>query len=236
MMENYKEFETHNNDEIEIDLTELIKLMFQKIWIIILCFVVFGAIAFAGTKFLMTPKYSSSSMIYVLTQTEEETSLSDIQMGEKLTVDFITLAKSRPVIETVNKKLGLGYTYEKLEEMVEVTNPEDTRILKFTVEHEDPEVARDIANAMSEAAIDRVASVMNVDEPNIVEEAVAAKKPSSPSVLKNTVIGAMLGAILAVGIILLRFLMNDTIQTEEDVRKYLDLHTLAAIPLDKKKK
>ena len=236
MMENYKEFETHNNDEIEIDLTELIKLLFQKMWIIILCFIIFGAAAFAGTKLLMKPMYSSSSMIYVLTQTEEQTSLSDVQMGEKLTVDFITLAKSRPVIETVNKKLKLDYTYEKLEGMVEVTNPEDTRILKFTATHEDPKVAKDIANTMAKAAIDRVASVMNVDEPNIVEEAVAAKKPSSPSTVKNTVIGAMLGAILAVGIILLRFLMNDTIQTEEDVRKYLDLHTLAAIPLDKKKK
>lgn len=234
-MENYKEYETRNNDEIEIDLSELIKLMLQKLWIIILCFIIGGALAFGATKILITPQYSSSSMIYILTQTEEQSLLSDVQVGEKLTVDFITLAKSRPVIEAVNEELGLGYSYEKLEKMVNVENPEDTRILKFTATHEDPEVARDIANAMAEAAIERVASVMNTDEPNIVEEAVAAKKPSSPSVMKNTAIGAMLGAILAMALILIRFLMNDTIQTEEDVRKYLDLHTLAAIPLEKRR-
>lgn len=232
-MGNTKEFEIQNNDEIEIDLTELIQLMLQKLWIIILCFVVGAVLAFGGTKLLMTPKYSSSSMIYILTKTTSVTSLADIQIGEKLTEDFKTLAKSRPVIEEVVDNLDLDYTYEQAVELITITNPEDTRILKITVTHEDPVVAKDFANEMAEVTAERVSYVMDTDEPNIVENAVVAKEPSSPSTLKNTVVGAMLGAILAMGVILVRFMMKDTIETEEDVRKYLDLHTLAAIPLVK---
>ena len=235
-MEKYKESETRNTDEIEIDLTEIIQLMIQKLWIIMLCFMIGASLAFGCTKLLMTPMYSSSSMIYILTKTTSVTSLADIQVGEKLTVDFETLAKSRPVVEEVIKKVGLEASYEDAVKMITTSNPEDTRILKITVTHEDPRMAKDMANAMAEVTSERVAKVMDTDKPNIVEEAVAAKNPSSPSTLKNTAIGAMLGVMAAVGLILIRFLMNDTIQTEEDVRKYLDLHTLAAVPLEKRKK
>lgn len=235
-MENIKEIDILNNDEIDIDLTELIQLMLQKLWIIILCFVVAGTMAFAGTKMFITPKYSSSSMIYILTKTTSVTSLADIQIGEKLTVDFEYLALSRPVIEEVIDNLNMDNTYNEVVNMINISNPEDTRILKITVEHEDPVMAKKIANEMAEVTADRVSYVMDTDKPNVVENAVVAKDPSSPNALKNTVIGALFGAMVAVGVILLCYLMNDTIETEEDVRKYLDLHTLAAIPLAKEKK
>ena len=49
--------------------------------------------------------------------------------------------------------------------------------------------------------------------------------------------GAVLGLVfgtLAMGLVILRFLMDDTIKTEEDVVKYLNLNTLAALPVDRK--
>ena len=183
---------------------------------------------------LLTPKYSASSQIYILTKTTSVTSLADIQMGAQLTVDFEVLAKSRPVVEEVIDELNLDYTYEELVGMITTLNPSDTRILKMTVENEDPNLAKEIANAMAEVTAERVAYIMTTDKPKIVEEAVTPEKPSSPSTVKNTALGGILGAVLAMGIIVIIYLMNDTIQTEEDVRKYLDLNTLAALPLEKR--
>ena len=80
----------------------------------------------------------------------------------------------------------------------------------------------------------RVAYIMTTDKPKVVEEAVTPKSPSSPSVAKNTALGGLLGMVIAMGIITIVYLMNDTIQTEEDVRKYLDLHTLAVVPMEKR--
>ena len=222
------------DDEMEIDLLELFQVLLQKAWVIILCMVIGAGLAFGGTKMLLTPKYSASSQIYILTKTTSVTSLADIQMGAQLTVDFEVLAKSRPVVEEVIDELNLDYTYEELVEMITTQNPSDTRILKMTVENEDPNLAKEIANAMAEVTAERVSYIMTTDKPKIVEEAVTPEKPSSPSTVKNTALGGILGAVLAMGIIVIIYLMNDTIQTEEDVRKYLDLNTLAALPLEKR--
>lgn len=230
-MNELKQLEAQRDDEIEIDLGEIFHLLLNKIWVIILCFIVGGVIGFAGTKILVTPQYSASSMIYILTKT----SLADIQMGSQLTSDFGILAKSRPVIEEVNKNLKLDYSYEQLASMVQATNQSDTRILRFTVTDTDPGEAKKIANEVANVTAERVAYVMSSDKPKIVEEAVVPKSPSSPNTKKNASVVALVFAFAAAAIIVLRYLLNDTIQNEDDVKKYLGLHMLAAIPIEKRK-
>ena len=234
-MEDLKQLEIEKNDGFEIDMLEFVRIIFDKLWIIILCFTIFGISAFAGSKLLMTPKYTASSMIYILTKTTSVTSLADIQMGEQLTVDFETLAKSRPVVESVIRKENLDYTYEEVLKMIQTENPDDTRILKFNITHEEPAIAQKIANSLAEVTAERVAYIMDTDKPKMVEEAILPEKASSPNVMINTILGCILGTILSVGVILALYLMNDTIQTEDDVRKYLRLNTLATLPKEKRR-
>lgn len=219
-MNELKRLEAQRDDEIEIDLGEIFHLLLNKLWVIILCFIVGGVIGFAGTKILVTPQYSASSMIYICSQ---------------LTSDFGILAKSRPVIEEVNKNLKLDYSYEQLASMVQATNQSDTRILRFTVTDTDPIEAKKIANELANVAAERVAYVMSSDKPKIVEEAAVPKSPSSPNTKKNASVVALVFAFAAAAIIVLRYLLNDTIQNEDDVKKYLGLHMLAAIPTEKRK-
>lgn len=220
------------DDEIEIDLLEIFHALWRKAWLIILCLIGGAVIAGAATKFLMVPQYTSSSMIYILTKTTSVTSLADIQMGTQLTVDFETLATSRPVVTAVIDELNLDATYEELVGTITINNPADTRILKISVENPDPELAKDIANAMADATADRVAEVMSTDKPSIVEDAVVSKRPSSPSLKKNIAIGGLLAAFLAAAVIIVMLLLDDTLKTEEDIKKYLELNTLAMIPLE----
>ena len=221
-MEELKQLGTQREDEVEIDLGEIFHLMLSKLWLLILCFIVGATLAFGGTKFLVTPKYSASSMIYILTKTTSVTSLADIQMGSQLTADFEILATSRPVVEEVIEKLDLNYSYEQLVSMIATDNQTDTRILRFTVTDE---------NAKAE----RVAYVMASDKPKVVEEAVVPQNPSSPNTKKNTLLGGLGLAFVAAAIILIKYLMDDTIMTEEDVKKYLGIHMLAAIPEEKRR-
>ena len=175
-MNELKRLEAQRDDEIEIDLGEIFHLLLNKLWVIILCFIVGGVIGFAGTKILVTPQYSASSMIYILPKTRSVTSLADIKMGSQLTSDFGILAKSRPVIEEVNKNLKLDYSYEQLASMVQATNQSDTRILRFTVTDTDPIEAKKIANELANVAAERVAYVMSSDKPN------AAARPADAGI------------------------------------------------------
>ena len=146
-------------DEVEIDLLELFQVLLGKIGIIIVSLIIGAGLLFSGTKFLITPQYSSTSMIYILTKTTSVTSLADIQMGSQLTKDFAILATSRPVVKTVIDELDLEYSYEEMVAKVTVDNPADTRYLKITVEDPDPELAADMANAFADATADGVAEI-----------------------------------------------------------------------------
>ena len=223
------------NEEQEIDLLELFHALRRKWYMLLAALLVFALAAGVGTKLLITPQYQSSAMIYILTKTTSVTSLADLQIGSQLTIDFETLAMSRPVVNKVRENLGLEeISYEEFRGLLTVSNPADTRILQITATHPDPETAQEVANAMAEATADRVAEIMVTDRPTIVEEAVVAENPSSPNLLKNVLLGGMIGLFLAAALIIVRHLMDDTIKTEEDVEKYLQLNTIAAFSYNKK--
>ena len=224
----------HTDDEIEIDLREIAGLLLRKLKILILFLILGGLIAGSVTRFLITPQYTGTSMIFILTKTTSVTSLADIQLGSELTTDFVMLATSRPTLERVIDELDLTEEPKDLQEMITVSNPADTRILQIDVSNPDPQLAADISNALADATADAVADIMSTDRPSIVEEAVVPEAPSSPSLMKNVMLGAMAGLFLAMAIVILRFLMDDTIKTEDDVAKYLNLNTLAALPVDGK--
>ncbi|MFI3237493.1 MAG: Wzz/FepE/Etk N-terminal domain-containing protein [Lachnospiraceae bacterium] len=224
--------EQYASDEIEIDLKDVVITLWRKALVIVLCTFLTATIAYVTSKFLLVPQYESTSTIYILTKTTSVTSLTDFQIGEQITVDFTILAETQVVLERVIDELGLELTYEELLEKLEVTVPSDSRLLQFTVTDSDPTLATQISNSMATQVADRVAEVMVTDKPSIVQPAVVPEDPASPNTLKNTLIGALIGMFLSVGVILLIYFLDDTIKTEEDVEKYLKLNVLAALPIE----
>ncbi|MDD3279093.1 MAG: Wzz/FepE/Etk N-terminal domain-containing protein [Lachnospiraceae bacterium] len=226
-----------DKDEIEIDLGELFHVLLGKWWLLLLSICLGGALALGITLGFMTPQYESRAMLYILSKTTSVTSLADIQLGTALTADFEVIAMSKPVldgaIENIRTDQGLSYTRKQLESMLTISNQSDTRILVITAKSSDPQEACIVANAVANNTANQMAAIMKSDPPTTVEAAEVSTEPVSPSKVKNTLIGGMLGLLLAAGILILRFMINDNIQTEEDVTHYLGLNTLVSIPLEK---
>lgn len=220
----------------QIDLLEVANVIWQKIWAVIMCFVI-GAVLFGGyTKMMVTPQYTATSMIYILGRTTSISSIAELQLSSALTADFTIMAKSRAVINGVIKEMDLNMTYDQLKNSVNITNPSDSHILQIEVTNPDPKLAKDISNTMANAVAENIASVMATDKPSIAEKAVTPGAPSSPNLMKNIAMGGIVGAALAVGLIVSGYMMDDTIKTEEDVRKYLQINTLASVSLEKKRR
>ena len=220
----------------EIDLLEVANVIWQKIWAVIMCFVI-GAVLFGGyTKMMVTPQYTATSMIYILGRTTSISSIDELQLSSALTADFTIMAKSRAVINGVIKEMDLNMTYDQLKNSVNITNPSDSHILQIEVTNPEPKLAKDISNTMANVVAENIASVMATDKPSIAEKAVTPGAPSSPNLMKNIAMGGLVGAALAVGLIVLGYVMDDTIKTEEDVRKYLQINTLASVSLEKKRR
>jgi capsular polysaccharide biosynthesis protein len=116
--------------------------------------------------------------------------------------------------------------------MVSVTNPSDTRFLNITVTNSDPYMAKTIVDKLTEVSIERIAEIMELDEPHITELGVVNSSPVSPNLKKNILMGGMVGFLLISGLIVVFYLMNDTIKSTEDIERYLGLETLAVIPAE----
>ena len=226
---------THDidNDELTIDLGELFSVLWNKIYIIILAGIVLAFVAFACTQLLITPKYTSTTSMYMLVRSNGETGITsgDLQTGTQLTQDYMELTKSRTVMEKVIATLNLDMTVGELNDCITTTNTENTRIMTIAVENEDPELARDIADTVRQTASNEIVDIMGIEAVNTIEEANLPISPSSPSVMRNTAMGGLLGLVLSAGIIIVIFLLDDTIKTPDDVENYLGLNVLTSIPI-----
>lgn len=220
------------NGEMEIDLLELIRVLLKKLWLIMLCGFLAACATFLVTKFLITPQYSSTSKLYILSKSTSITSLADIQLGTQLTQDYMVLVTSRPVVEEVIGNLGLDLEYEDMLKKMNVTNNSNTRILNITIQDPNPILAKEIADEFANVSTVRIAEIMEIDAPNVVEWGHVATKKTSPSTLKNTIIGAVIGALIVCAIIVISFMLDDTIKTAEDVEKNLGINVLGLIPVD----
>lgn len=219
------------DDEIEIDLLEIFGVLLSRIWLILGIGLFAALVCFVVSKFVLIPYYDSTTKIYILNKTDNAAvTYNDVQMGTQLTKDYAELINSRYVLEEVIKELSLEEDYQKLLKKVSVNTPADTRIVSITVEDEDPVQAMNTANCIREVASEHIQNVMDIEAVNVVETANMPVEKAGPSVVKWTIIGGAVGIFLICAVILIRYLLDDTIKSSEDVEKYLGLSTLALIP------
>ena len=227
-------------DEIEIDLKEIFWIIKKKWWLIVLAAILGTGIAGAYSYFMISPTYSSTSLIYIDggsgSLSGAISSLSELQIGAALTKDYAVIIKSRPVLEEVIENLGLETTYQNLSNLINITTPDDTRMLRITVTAGDPQTAMRIVNELDEVCVWRIQELISSVVPQIVEEGIEQPQKVGPSNTKNALMGGILCAFLVAAFCVMKVLLNDTIKTDEDIEKYIGLPLLSEVPLEQKGK
>ncbi len=219
------------DDVIEINLGELFAVLLGRVWLIISSGVFFALLCLFISKFIMTPLYSSTTKIYILNKEEGATvTYSDVQISTQLTQDYAQLIKSRYVLEEVIQTLKLDMDYDEFNELVSIGTPDDTRIVAITVKDADPMMAMKEANCVREVASKHIQNVMDIDAINIAELANMPTEKYSPSASRWAMIGGVLAVVVVSAVIILNYLMDDTIKSSDDIEAYLGLSTLAMIP------
>ncbi len=220
------------DSEMTIDLVELFFRLLGNWKQIVACALAGALLAALITIRFITPIYSSTSTIYVLSRKDSAINLADLNVGTALTNDYIKVFNMWEVHEQVITKLDLPYSYSKMRSMLSVTNASNTRMLDITVKSADPQEAAAIANAYAEVTSQYIADMMATDKPSIMSVALVPTNPVSPSKTRNTILGFLAGGFLAAGIVTIRFLTDDRYKTSEDIRKYTGLVTLAVVPVE----
>lgn len=224
-------FADRTEEETEIDLIDLAWALLDKIHYIVLCFLIGAVIMNAYSYFLVRPTYKSRAKMYVVSASKNSVvDLDALNIGTSLTADYEQLMLSYPVLEQVINKLNLDMDSDTLAKMITLENPTDTRILNINVVSTDPKSARDIANTLMDVSVDYLPKTMSTNAPNVAQKAKLADHKDGPSYTKYTVIGALAGAFLYCMYLVVKYLMDDTIHTADDMEKYFDIVPLAVIP------
>lgn len=224
-------FADRTEEETEIDLIDLAWALLYKIHYIVLCFLIGAVIMNAYSYFLVRPTYKSTAKMYVVSASKNSVvDLDALNIGTSLTADYEQLMLSYPVLEQVINKLNLDMDSDTLAKMITLENPTDTRILNINVVSTDPKSARDIANTLMDVSVDYLPKTMSTNAPNVAQKAKLADHKDGPSYTKYTVIGALAGAFLYCMYLVVKYLMDDTIHTADDMEKYFDIVPLAVIP------
>ena len=226
-----------NNGEAVIDLLELLGLFIKKIWIIIIFTLLGGAIAFAYSFAFIKPLYKSSVLMYVnnsdisVGNTSFSISNADLTASKNLVATYTVILKSRSVINDVIKASGVKYSYDKLVGMVEAKAVNETQVFSITVTSTNPQEAEMLANTFANILPEKITTIVNGSDVKVVDYAVIASHRSSPSYTKNTTLGALAGFILAAAIIVIGYLRDDVIHSEDYLTTtYPEIPLLTVVP------
>ena len=204
------------------------------VWAIILAAIVVGAISFGVTYNFITPKYQASVKVYVNNSTSkvETNSITsaDIIASKDLVDTYIVALKTRTTLNQVIKTAELNYTYEELMGMISAAAVNATEVFEITVTSEDPKEAALIANTIADIFPTRIAEIVENSSVRIVDYAIIDEEPVSPNYIKNIAIGAMAGAILAMVLIFLQFILDNKIHSEDYLIENYKYPILAVIP------
>ena len=223
-----------DSDTTEIDLVALFYRFLEKIHWIALAGIVGALIAGIIVYVFITPIYQATAKIYIV-GSDTTISLSDLQIGSNLAADYTEVFKTWHVHELVDQRLNLNYSYTKLSNMISVTNPTGTHVLYIRAKSPDPQEAKLLADTYAQVAREFIAVKMDMREPNVFEEALVPAAPVSPTKGRDIVIGFLLGVLLAMAVITVKFISDDRIMTGEDIAKVGNLTTLGMIPLEEMK-
>ena len=220
-------------DKFEIDVFQLVKVLWKRKFLIVLAALVAGLAAFAYSSFVIKPQYTSTTRIYVVNRNQADKpglTNQDLQAGAYLVKDYREIILSQDVLEKVVADQKLTMDAKTLGRKVSVTVPADTRIVSISVRDGNPEEASRIANALREVAAQKIISVTRVSDVTTLEEARPATSPSSPNIRRNTMMATIAGVGFVTIIVLLVELLDDRVKRPEDIEEVMHLSLLGVIP------
>ena len=218
-----------------IDLLEILRLLKKNLLVIFAVTILLAVAGYLVSAFAMTPQYEASATLIVNSREDQATTQAPITNDQltsatKLVDTYAVILTSDTVLDKTISNLNLNMSYNDLVERVRIESVNSTQVMKITVKDTDPERARAIVADIVEQAPEIIIQTVKAGSVEIISQAKAEPEPVSPSKAKNTVLAGMLGLVISVGIVILRYLLNNKFMTDDDITNKLGLTVLGVIP------
>lgn len=224
-----------------MDGRRLFRLLLTR-WMIIVAVVELGALGGAAFTLLATPKYTAESELLVSALGGEST--TDLAQGNSYSQsqarNFSLIATRNSVLDPVISTLGLHTTTGALSQQISVSVPLNTSLISVSVEDTSPSRAAAIANAVG-ASLSNVVSNVTPRRSDgtlpvslqTVQQATVPRAQSSPNASVSILLGALLGFVVAVAVLVGRELVGAKVRSTDQLRQLGDLTILGSVAQDR---
>ncbi|MDC0559013.1 Wzz/FepE/Etk N-terminal domain-containing protein [Candidatus Izimaplasma bacterium] len=218
------------NQEMEIDLISLIKLLLRKWWLIGLA-TALGLIVTGGYAYLvLDDTYTAESSMIVQVTSTGDSDYTNLLTGQRLVDTYTEIAKSNRVLNTLKANLDIDMSNGSLRNIISVNSVNDTLIIELRVESEDPVLAKDIANEVVLIVQQLSTEFEGLENVEILDTAVSPANPSGPNRFLYLAVGILLGAMVGSGFVLGVEFLDKNIKKGKDIERILGLRLLGTIP------
>ncbi len=222
------------NQELEINIVPLLKEIVKKLWLIVLIGLIIGSGAFVGAKILVKPTYRSGFTAYVNNkqgkQTTDYLTNSDVAAAKQLVLTYQSIIKSSSILTTAAKSIGIDQSYESLAKRVSTEVKDETEIISVYVVDTDPQFAYDYAQAISKTAPTYMSQIVEGSSMKIIDVPEYNETRFEPSYIRYAIIGFLIGALIVIIFVIIRYFMDDTVKNEGEVENKFALPILGVIP------
>ena len=221
-------------EENYIEMKDLLRIIRKRIILIVLI-TIFSTLAGGILSFyVIKPLYEANCTIIVGKDSTEKITQSEVTMYQNLIKTYSEIAKSRVVAENAAEKLNLGTLAGEFMVNTIITPELDTQIINISYKVENPEIATERVNALSQAFIEESQKLLPSGSAKIMDKALVPQAPITPNKKLNIAMSFMLGLMLSLGLVFLIEHLNNTIKSEDDVERYLQLPLIGLIPKQNK--
>ena len=216
-------------EEIEINLGELFQLLKQNIKMIVISILIGIIVLGIMTVFFINKKYESTSKLFLKPDvTEGITDYTQINSNNLMVNNYIEMLKGNNIQSQAADELNMETS--EVNAALTISNQTNTQIISITATTTDPELSKQIVDAVVKVFRKEVKETLNVNNIAVVDQAEVATAPVSPNLKMNLIIGALLGGFISVGYLFIKFMLDTHIHNKEEAEKYLGIPMLGSIP------
>ncbi|GAB6927014.1 protein-tyrosine kinase activator TkmA [Paenibacillus sp. JCM 10914] len=226
-----------------MELKMIMSMLRKWLWFVLGFVLVCTAGMWYFSSYVQQPIYEASTTMLVnksITDHDGNSSLDINQINSNIMLinSYKVILGSASVIDKfVEKNPHLSVTSEEIRERIDIVTLQNSQIIVLKIQDPSYEQAMQIVNGISEVFKSEIPKIMKVDNISILDSAKPQHNvlPVSPRIWLNVAVAFAASLLVALGIVFVKELLDDTIKSEDDVERYLELTLLGTVGRIKKR-
>lgn len=224
----------NKNTELQINVIPILKELLKRLWLIVLVGLVVGGAVFAGAKLFIRPTYRSGFTAYVNNkqskQSTDSLTNSDVVASKQIVLTYQNILTSNTILTAAAQSVNIDVSYATLRRLVFTEIKDETEIISVYVVYTDPRVAYEYAQAISKISPQYMSQIVEGSSMKIIDYPEYSEVKYKPSYLQFGIIGFLIGALIVMVLVIIRFFMDDTVKSESEIENGFAFPILGVIP------